>query len=237
MPSSEQHKHCKNQWKPLYTVDTMNKIQQNQLGLLQRGLDKLEIELSNAAQKQLILFLSLLAKWNKAYNLTAITQPEAMVSQHLLDSLAVHPYLSGEHIIDVGTGAGIPGIPLAIANPDRSFTLIDSNGKKTRFIQQILFELGINNISVVNKRVEEYQPGHCFDNVLSRAFASLADMIVTTKHLRCAGGRFLAMKGAINFDEIAAIETSFTVTEMRKLAVPGLEAERHLIIVEESHSG
>ena len=181
--------------------------------------------------------MKLLSKWNKTYNLTAVTDPEAMISSHLLDSLAINKYVKGNHIIDVGTGAGLPGIPLAIANPDRQFTLLDSLSKRTKFLQQVIYELKLENVSIVNSRSEDYEPEVKYDQIVTRAFASLKGMLEATRHLGSETAQFLAMKGANFAEELEEIADTYTIVGIHRLTVPGLEAERHLIILEGSHSG
>lgn len=197
---------------------------------LLRGAQAMQIELSQAQQDSLMAYLGLFQKWNKAYNLTAIREPERMVSLHLLDSLAVHPYVQDvDNIIDVGTGPGLPGVVLAIMNPHKQFTLLDSNGKKTRFLFQARTALGLDNITIVNDRVEAYNPPQRFDMIISRAFASLADMTHWCQHLRAQDGCFLAMKGQYPDDEIRDIEPDFVVEETFVLTVPEVDGERHLL--------
>jgi 16S rRNA (guanine527-N7)-methyltransferase len=196
---------------------------------LAQGIAALGLPLDAAQQERLLAYLALLVKWNQAYNLTAIRQPLEMVTKHLLDSLAVQPYLYGTRVLDVGSGAGLPGIPLAIADPAREFTLLDSNGKKTRFLLQAKGELRLSNLSVVHSRLEQYRPGQLFDTVTARAFASLADMTAGTAHLLAPGGSLLAMKGEYPQDELDALPPGFVVREIIALTVPGLEAQRHLV--------
>ncbi|OGT21552.1 MAG: 16S rRNA (guanine(527)-N(7))-methyltransferase [Gammaproteobacteria bacterium RIFCSPHIGHO2_02_FULL_42_13] len=184
-----------------------------------------------AQQEKLAQFLVLLSKWNKIYNLTAITDSREMVVKHILDSLSVAPYLHGERIVDVGTGAGLPGIPLAIILPDRQFTLLDSNGKKTRFLKQTLLELCMENIEIVHERAENYHPEYCFDTVVTRAFASIPDMLSATQHLCCENGLFLAMKGADPSDDLKTINKEFVVNKVIPLKVTGLNAERHVVAI------
>lgn len=200
-------------------------------GLLRRGLAELALGLSVEAQQKLLDYVSLLAKWNRVYNLTAIRDPADMVVKHLLDSLAVAPYLHGENIVDVGSGPGLPGIPLAVANPTLRFTLIDSATKKTRFMTQAVAELGLANVEVIHTRVEEYRPATPFNTVLSRAFASLHDMLNGTAHLCAEGGAFLAMKGAYPEAELREVPPGFHVSDVIRLQVPLLDGERHLLIV------
>ena len=196
---------------------------------LSAGLDALGIFASTQQREQLLQYLALLIKWNQAYNLTAVRDPASMVSRHLLDSLAVVPWLDGEYCIDVGTGAGLPGIPLAIMLPQREFHLLDSNGKKTRFLFQVKTALALQNVTVHHSRVELFEPQKSYDVVLSRAFASLADMLEGTRHLLAPGGVLLAMKGARPDDELSQIAQQCHVKHIRSLLVPGLDEQRHLV--------
>lgn len=197
---------------------------------LARGAEQMQIALMAEQLSALRAYLDLLQKWNKAYNLTAIREPERMVALHLLDSLAVHPFVQeADNIADVGTGPGLPGIVLAIMNPHKTFTLLDSNGKKTRFLFQARTALGLDNVTIVNDRVEAYHPPRPFDMIVSRAFASLADMTHWCQHLRAEQGCFLAMKGQYPQDEIAAIADKFRVVASDAISVPGVEGERHLL--------
>lgn len=177
-------------------------------------------------------YLAQLTKWNTAYNLTAVREPREMVVRHILDSLAAAPFLRGSRIIDVGTGAGLPGIPLALLYPDRQFTLLDSNGKKIRFVQHVTRELGLTNVLPVQTRAEAYEPEHKFDTVISRAFTALADFVANSGHLVGAGGCLLAMKGKIPDAELAALPSDWRATRIDVLQVPGLDAERHAIVLE-----
>ncbi|WP_394751923.1 16S rRNA (guanine(527)-N(7))-methyltransferase RsmG [Crenothrix sp.] len=198
--------------------------------ILKAGLEALSLTLTDAQIEQLLAFIKLLAKWNKAYNLTAIRKLEDMVSLHLLDSLAIVPYIHGQRVIDIGTGAGLPGIPLAICLPDLHFSLLDSNAKKTRFVQQAILELKLNNVRVFHSRVEDYQPELGFDTVTTRAFASLPVIIDLTRHLLAENAIVLAMKGQ-NFDEeLAQIATQQST--LIPIAVPGVEAERYLVRIQ-----
>ncbi len=198
-------------------------------GLLQRGCAALELGLGGGAQQQLLEYLDLLAKWNRAYNLTAVRDPAQMVCRHLLDSLAVGPFLRGRRLLDVGTGAGLPGVPLAILFPDREFHLLDSNGKKTRFLFQVKTALRLDNIQIQQQRVETFHPPAPFDAVLSRAFASLSDMVDRCRHLPGPDGRFLAMKGACPEAELAAVSDRCEICGVYPLRVPGLGEQRHLV--------
>jgi 16S rRNA (guanine527-N7)-methyltransferase len=180
-------------------------------------------------QKQLIDFVGMLHKWNKAYNLTSVRDPEAMLIRHVMDSLVVSEYLVGQRFIDVGTGPGLPGIPLAILNPDKQFVLLDSLGKRIRFQKQVQFELGIKNIVSVESRVEAYYPGEGFDGVLSRAFASIQDMLSWCQHLPAPDGVFYALKGQLNDEEMAKIPEGFLLTQVIELKIPRLDEQRHLL--------
>lgn len=199
---------------------------------LAAGLKELGIELSETQQGKLLDYLDLLLKWNRVYNLTAISDHKSGVVRHLLDSLAVAPHVDGEQLLDVGSGGGLPGIPLAIVYPDKHFTLLDSNSKKTRFLVQAKGELGLDNLNVVHSRIEEFNPERPFDTILSRAFASLKDIITLTGRLLDGDGRVMAMKGQIDRAEIAEIPQDYQVDKMIELSVPGLEQEqRHLLII------
>ncbi|ORU92204.1 MAG: 16S rRNA methyltransferase G [Cycloclasticus sp. symbiont of Bathymodiolus heckerae] len=194
---------------------------------LQGGLKDMAIELPEVAVEKLMAFLSMMLKWNRVYNLSAIRDPKQMVILHLLDSLAVLPFLHGERCIDVGTGAGLPGVPLAIARLDMQFGLLDSNSKKTRFIQQACIELGLDNVKPLHERVEEYQPEEKFDTVTARAFTSMPELLTKTRHLLNDGGKLLAMKAK----ETDALEhEGFEFESVESLLVPELEATRNLVI-------
>lgn len=192
--------------------------------------------LSGDAMQKLIdgltLYLGELAKWNKAYNLTAVRDPQEMVVRHILDSLSAAPLLRGTRILDVGTGAGLPGIPLALCYPDRQFTLLDSNGKKMRFVQHVAGELGLTNILPVQVRVESYEIEERFDTIISRAFAVLADFVSNSGHLLKSDGCLLAMKGKLPQAELQALPHDWQATNIESVNVPGLAAERHIIVLE-----
>jgi len=198
--------------------------------LLELGIKQLGLPVTASQQQLLLDYLQLLCKWNKAYNLTAVRDPEQMVTRHLLDSLAIAPWVQGQRFIDVGTGGGLPGVPLSILYPQREFHLLDSNGKKTRFLFQVKTALGLDNMVVHQARVEAFQVDQGFDGVLSRAFASLDDMLRGCRHLVNESGHLLAMKGAIAQSEIAAVEGSCEVV-VHALAVPGLAEQRHLLVL------
>ncbi len=196
---------------------------------LENGIAELQLTLPETAIAQLLQYLALLAKWNRAYNLTAIRDPAEMISRHLLDSLAVMPYVQGNYCADVGTGAGLPGIPLAIALPQKQFTLIDSNGKKIRFIAQAIAELGLKNVTAIQCRIENAQPERAYDVVLSRAFATLADMAQGCAHVLSAQGVMLAMKGIYPQRELSELPERFKVDACHALKIPSEEGQRHLV--------
>ncbi|MQX52193.1 16S rRNA (guanine(527)-N(7))-methyltransferase RsmG [Alcanivorax sediminis] len=198
---------------------------------LSRGIDALGLSLSDDQQRLLLNYVELLVKWNQAYNLTAIRDPQEMVTRHLLDSLAVLPYLAdGEEgdTLDVGTGAGIPGIILAVSRPHQSFTLLDSNGKKTRFVRQARRELGLDNVEVVHGRVEQYRKAP--SQIICRAFASLSDMLALMTPIMTDNTRLLAMKAASTEEELATLPAQWQ-GHHHTLTVPGLDEPRTLVVV------
>ena len=196
--------------------------------ILVSGLKSLKLSLSDDKIEQLLDFIKLIEKWNKAYNLTAIRNREDMVRLHVLDSLAIVSFIEGKRVIDIGTGAGLPGIPLAIYLPEIEFTLLDSNAKKTRFVQQAILELKLKNVSVCHNRVEQYHPEKSFDTVITRAFAGLSDIVELTAHLLNKDGVLLAMKGQI--PDVSKLESA--KTELIPVNVPGISAERCLVKVQ-----
>ena len=198
---------------------------------LEQGLIALGLSLDEAARQQLINYLQLLEKWNRVYNLTSVRKPEQMVTHHLLDSLAVIPNIKASRILDIGSGAGLPGIPLAIANKNWQVEMLDSNNKKTRFIKQAISELGIENAGVVHSRAEEYHPDKPYDTVISRAYSSLEKMVTTAGQLCAKDGCLLAMKGAYPMMELEQVLEPFQVSEVCPLKVPGLGAERHVVVL------
>lgn len=195
------------------------------------GINTLGLTLTHLQVEQLLDYIAEFAKWNRAYNLSAVRNLDDMIVRHLLDSLAIVPYVTGERLIDVGTGGGLPGIPLAICYPERQFTLLDSNGKKTRFIFHIKTTLGLGNVILEHCRVETLRPPELYDAVISRAFASLADMTDWCQHLLAEGGHFYAMKGQFPRAELAAIAPHYTLVQQVNLQVPGESAERHLLVL------
>jgi len=199
--------------------------------ILSKGLRQLNLAqpLDDKQQNTLIKYVELLNKWNKTYNLTAVRKPEQMVTRHLLDSLSICPYIRGKHALDVGTGAGLPGIPLAIVFPERQFVLLDSNNKKTRFVVQAVSELELPNVDVVQSRVEEFESEVLFDTIISRAYSAIGDMVKQTSHLLASDGVFLAMKGANPVAEIDELSSNYIIEESHVIKVPGLEEERHLL--------
>lgn len=196
---------------------------------IRAGLESLGCLMGAPQLEQLETYVDLLIKWNKTYNLTAIKTPDDILPLHLFDSLAVAPYLKGNHFLDVGSGGGLPGIPLAILQPDRKFTLLDTVGKKTRFMQQAVIELKLPNVSVVQARVESWSPEKPFDAIISRAFSSVHDFVtLTAKHLQPQGSLY-AMKGRYPKDELMTLPQGYCVAAEHKLDVPQLDAERYLI--------
>ena len=199
---------------------------------LAAGIAALGLSLPEDAEAKLSAYLALLDKWNRVYNLTAVRETERMVSHHLLDSLAILAHISPGRSLDVGSGAGLPGIPLAIARSDLEVTLIDSVAKKTAFLLQVKAEVGLENISVVTGRVETYQAPLGFNTITSRAFSDLKEFVTLTRHLLAPGGRWLAMKGLYPHEEIAQLPSWVRLSAEHVLTIPGLDATRHLIILE-----
>lgn len=201
------------------------------LNKLSRLLADAGISLTDHQKNQLIAYVDMLHKWNKAYNLTSVRDPNDMLVRHILDSIVVAPHLQGERFIDVGTGPGLPGIPLSIVRPEAHFTLLDSLGKRVRFLRQVQHELKLENITPVQSRVEDFPSEPPFDGVISRAFASLNDMVSWCHHLPGQSGRFYALKGMLPEDEIASLPAEFRVEFVEKLRVPQLDGERHLVVI------
>ncbi len=201
------------------------------LNKLSRLLDKAGISLSDHQKNQLVAYVDMLHKWNKAYNLTSVRDPNEMLVRHILDSVVVAPYLEGTRFIDVGTGPGLPGIPLSIVRPEAQFTLLDSLGKRVRFLRQVQHELKLDNVHPVQSRVEDFPAEPPFDGVISRAFASLTDMVQWCHHLPGEKGRFYALKGQLPDDEISQLPVEFSVESVIKLQIPELEGERHLVLL------
>jgi len=201
------------------------------LNKLSRLLDEAGISVTDHQKNQLVAYVDMLNKWNKAYNLTSVRDPNEMLVRHILDSIVVAPYLEGARFIDVGTGPGLPGIPLSIVRPECQFTLLDSLGKRVRFLKQVQHELKLENITPVQSRVEEFPAEPPFDGVISRAFASLNDMVSWCHHLPGEQGRFYALKGVMPEEEIALLPSKYAVEKSVKLKVPQLTGERHLVII------
>jgi len=200
---------------------------------LHDGIAALGLDLPAGSEDRLMAFLALMAKWNRAYNLTAVTREAEMVTHHLLDSLSLLPHLGeARTLADIGSGAGLPGLVLALVRPDLALTSVETVGKKAAFQQQAKIEFRLGNVTVHGGRVEEFHPAMGFDAVVSRAFASLADFVALAGHLAAPGGRLLAMKGVLLADEIAALPAGWRVVDTPRLTVPGLDAQRHLIILE-----
>ncbi len=198
------------------------------------GLAALELPATPAQIAQLAHYLDLLARWNRGYNLTAVRDPVEMVSRHLLDSLAVVPWLQGSRIVDVGSGAGLPGLPLAVMHPALQFTLLDSHAKKTRFMTQTCAELALQNAHVIRARVEQYYPAQRFDCILARAVAPLSRLLEFTGHLCAPNSRLLALKGSEAHNELQQLPAAWRVRGCHRLQVPGLDAERWLLHLEPS---
>ena len=206
---------------------------------LAQGMATLGLALSTTQRKQLTAYLALLAKWNKTYNLTAIREPHRMVTHHLLDALAVVPHLpanAGLRILDVGSGGGVPGVPLAIARPDARVIMVDSNHKKAAFLMQATIELGLPNVESHAVRIDDYAPSSPFDIVISRAFSDLAAFASAAARLLAPHGRMFAMKGVLPDEEMELLPPDFNVLATPTLKVPGLDATRHLVIMQPRHA-
>jgi len=199
---------------------------------LEQGMRALGLEASSEVRERLLRHLELLEKWNRVHNLTSIRDSQKAVSVHLLDSLAVTPYLNGKRLLDAGSGAGYPGIPIALLRPEIQVHLLDSNHKKCAFLRQAVADLGLRNVQVVCERLESWRPLERFDCVVSRALAEIAEIIGLVQHLLAPGGVIAAMKGLHPFEEIERIPPGYRVRQVHALAVPGLDAKRHLVLVE-----
>lgn len=206
---------------------TIDLLEQNLL----RGIRALGLDLSEQDCAKLLQFIQLLNKWNKTYNLTAVRDPLQMVSLHLLDSLVMLPWLQPGAVLDIGTGPGLPGIPLAIVRPETAFTLLDSNSKKTRFITQAVLELGLKNVTVVQSRAESFQPEGEFSTVIARAFASIPELLEMVKHLCTGSTRVVAMKGQYPTEELQGWPAGFVCESVEALQVPELDAARHVVLI------
>jgi 16S rRNA (guanine527-N7)-methyltransferase len=203
---------------------------------LHEAAKEIGIELSPAQAQAMVDYVVLLNKWNKTYNLTAIRKPAAMLERHIIDSIVIAPYVNDSPVLDVGTGPGLPGIPLAILNPKKQFFLLDSNIKKTRFITQAVIALGIQNVEVVHARIEEFPNRAQFPIVVSRAFTAANNFAKLCSPYLSKNGRLFAMKGTDSKDEVEELDADFKVAQTIKLNVPGCEAQRHLIIIEKTES-
>jgi len=202
--------------------------------LLDDGLAELDLEQQLGDDQMLMAYVTELMNWNRVYNLTSVRKPADIVTRHVLDSLTLLPHLHGDRILDIGTGAGLPGIPLAIACPEKQFVLLDSSSKKLRFVRQTLGILGLDNVTLEDARIEEYQPERLFDTITCRAFSDLPDFYRYAAHLCADGGKMLAMKGVYPMTEVECLEDKTLIDEIVALKVPGLDAERHLVIM---HAG
>lgn len=202
------------------------------LAALTAGMGEMGVRAPPSAPAVLARYIDLLVRWNRAYNLTAVRDPADMVTRHVLDSLGVLPWVAGARVVDVGSGAGLPGIPLAVVRPELEVTLLDSNGKKTRFMQHAVSTLGLARVQVVQARVERWTPPQPFDTVVCRAFAELGEIWRRVAHLCAPGARLLALKGAVDRREIAALPDTARVVAVHPVRIPGLDAERHVVHVE-----
>lgn len=201
---------------------------------LRAGLEAMRIEAQPGLVRDCSRLLRLLDKWNRAFNLTAVRDPAEMVARHILDSLSARPFLTGLSVLDVGTGAGFPGLPLAIAEPQRHFTLLDSGGKKIRFVRHVIGELALDNVIVEQLRVEAFEPADLYDVVISRAFSSLGGFVRRCGRLVATGGSLLAMKGKYPDTELSGVPAAWDVADVVGLVVPGQVGERHMVIMRRS---
>ncbi len=218
-------------------MSDQHSLESELLSVLKDSLNNSELIVTEKQQLQLIRYVLMMHKWNKAYNLTSVRDPQQMVIKHIVDSIVVAQFLDKIHYIDVGTGPGLPGIPLAIMCPDKQFILLDSLGKRVRFMKQVAYELKIDNIEPVQSRVEDFVPNVKIDGVLSRAFASLKDMLHWCEHLVDSQGVFLALKGQLFTDELECLPLGFILQETIKLDVPGLKGERHIVKIKKQPVG
>jgi 16S rRNA (guanine527-N7)-methyltransferase len=205
--------------------------------LLEDGIYELGLEERLAGDERLMEFITELMNWNRIYNLTSVRKPTEIVTRHILDSLSILPYIEGNRVLDIGTGAGLPGIPLAIACPEREFVLLDSSSKKLRFVQQTLAILKLDNVSLEHRRIEDYQPQQRFDSVICRAFSELREIYRHAAHLCTGPGRILAMKGIYPVAEIESLDNRSVIQQVVPLTIPGLDAERHLVCMQAVPAG
>jgi 16S rRNA (guanine527-N7)-methyltransferase len=203
----------------------------NLFATLQSSLQKMHIDATADTKNKLLDYIELLIKWNRIYNLTAEADHQEILAQHILDSLSIVPYIKGSRVLDFGTGAGLPGIPLALILPDYHFVLLDSIGKKIRFLQQAVAELGISNVEIVQQRAEKYHPSACFATIVARAIGSVSDIIALTERLLCPQGALLLMKGRDPKDELTGISWEYQIIPLQ---VPELNKERHLVYLRKS---
>lgn len=210
----------------MMTTDDLTRLAQD----LDTGVAQMGLELAQADAERLLALIRLLTKWNRAYNLTAIDKPNEVLAKHIMDSLSLQPFLSGSRVLDVGTGGGFPGLPLAIVNPQREFVLLDSHAKKLRFIEQAAADLDLENVSTVHARVEAYAPKKLFDTITSRAFASLRQFADWTSPLLAPGGRLLAMKGHLDAAELEALGAGWQIAT-HAVVVPFVDAARHIVVL------
>lgn len=194
---------------------------------LHSGLEQLQLHLAASAFDQVLVYTEALLKWNQSFNLIGASTEAELIAKHLLDCFSVAQYIQGQRIIDIGTGAGLPGLLLAIYYPEKTFTLLDSNGKKTRFLNHVIGQLSLNNVTVENNRVEAYHPKHCYDVIVTRAFSSLEKMLSLSNHLLCQHGQFVAMKGKLPQSELESLSINCHVEPIN---VPGLAETRHIVI-------
>lgn len=206
----------------------------NEKDFLAHALIDNQLDVPEEIQDKLLKYLARMREWNAVHNLTSITNPYEMIMLHIIDSLSINRFVQGARVLDVGTGAGLPGIPLALVHPEKEFVLLDSNNKKILFLNQIVLELQINNVTVVHSRAEDFHPEKCFDSIVTRAFSSLKAMLQATGHLICKEGLFLAMKGVYPEVEIQEVPEAFHVTSIHALRINGLAVERHLVCLEKA---
>lgn len=197
--------------------------------MLLTALNENHLALPEEATDKLVRYLELLQTWNKVFNLTSITDPREMVYLHIIDSLLTAPFLTGQRFLDVGSGAGLPGIPLAILHPEHEWVLLDKNNKKTRFMTQAIAELKLTNVQTVHTRAEDYHPEHCFDSILSRAYATLELFIKTTRHLLCKNGTFIALKGKLPQEELTEVASLCSEAPVSSVCMKGMTLERHIV--------